>query len=150
VGTLRDLGVRQVKDYGRLDALVRDMGQELFEPPDVKGWRHGRPWISSSRLFVRYNGIADVVRSLAQGDRQGVDVVGVIQRGGCKSAEDIIDYLAKACLVRTLDSDKRKELASFLGDLPSAEDWPARQTELNEKLQDVLILILSLPEAQMG
>jgi hypothetical protein len=150
VGTLRDLGVRQVKDYGRLDAMVRDMGQELFEPPDVKGWRHGRPWISSSRLFVRYNSVAEVVRSLAQGDRHGVDVVGVIQRSGCKRAEDVVDYLAKACLVGTLDSEKRKELVGFLGDLPAVEDWSARRAELNEKVQEVLILILSQPEAQMG
>ncbi|OED43990.1 hypothetical protein AB833_02585 [Chromatiales bacterium (ex Bugula neritina AB1)] len=38
------------------DHLIRDleeMGQDLFDPPDVGGWPEGRDWINSSRLINR-------------------------------------------------------------------------------------------------
>lgn len=41
-----------------LDALASAgdlMGQNLFEPPSVKGWDGGRSWINTSTLFVRQN-----------------------------------------------------------------------------------------------
>jgi hypothetical protein len=31
------------------------MGQDLFQPPNVKGWDGGRSWINTSTLFVRQN-----------------------------------------------------------------------------------------------
>ncbi len=40
---------------------MAEMGQELFQPPNVRGWVGGRTWISTSTLFVRYNAVADVV-----------------------------------------------------------------------------------------
>ena len=34
---------------------MRQMGQLLFEPPNVKGWDGGKAWISTSTLLFRYN-----------------------------------------------------------------------------------------------
>lgn len=34
---------------------LRLMGQDLFYPPNVKGWPGGRTWISTNTLMVRYN-----------------------------------------------------------------------------------------------
>jgi uncharacterized protein (DUF1800 family) len=34
---------------------MRQMGQILFAPPNVKGWDGGRAWISTSTLLFRYN-----------------------------------------------------------------------------------------------
>ncbi|MCP4248200.1 MAG: DUF1800 domain-containing protein [bacterium] len=31
------------------------MGQELFQPPNVKGWDGGATWITTATLFTRYN-----------------------------------------------------------------------------------------------
>ena len=36
-------------------------GQELFNPPNVKGWDGGRSWLNSTTLLERGNWIADVV-----------------------------------------------------------------------------------------
>ncbi len=40
------------------------MGQQLFEPPNVKGWDGGRSWISTSTLFARYNFAGMVTRDI--------------------------------------------------------------------------------------
>jgi len=38
-----------------LPFVAGSLGQELFDPPNVKGWDGGRDWITTSHLFNRYN-----------------------------------------------------------------------------------------------
>lgn len=38
-----------------VDAALKQLGQVLFAPPNVKGWEGGRAWINSSTLLFRYN-----------------------------------------------------------------------------------------------
>jgi hypothetical protein len=150
VGAMRDLGVKRLANAGLLDNAVREMGQELFEPPDVKGWRYGRPWINTNRIFDRYNATANLVRSVPLADgRSGVDVVGLIQAGGCKCSDDVVAYLANACLQRPLSEAKRKELIGYLGALPPADQWSGLRDALNRRLQGLLVLMLSTPEFQI-
>jgi uncharacterized protein (DUF1800 family) len=59
---------------------MRQMGQILFAPPNVKGWDGGKGWISTSTLLFRYNfanylinGDAILPPNLQQ-RRQGADV----------------------------------------------------------------------------
>jgi uncharacterized protein (DUF1800 family) len=44
--------------------LLRGMGQDIFAPPNVKGWDGGMAWITTNNLLTRYNQSA----LLAQGD----------------------------------------------------------------------------------
>jgi hypothetical protein len=34
---------------------MEDMGQQLFEPPNVSGWRPNKYWLTTSRLWSRAN-----------------------------------------------------------------------------------------------
>ncbi|HWE02511.1 MAG TPA: DUF1800 domain-containing protein [Tepidisphaeraceae bacterium] len=34
---------------------MNQLGQQLFEPPNVKGWPGGEHWMTSSAVFLRYN-----------------------------------------------------------------------------------------------
>ena len=45
---------KPVKDYGKAVIALRDMGQDLFNPPDVGGWPVGDEWINSVRLAKRH------------------------------------------------------------------------------------------------
>ena len=150
VGMLRDFGVKDV-DTRAVHAAIRDMGQELLEPPDVKGWREGRAWINAHRLFTRYNTMANLVRSIAHGDnRKGIDVVAVIEGQDCESVADVVDCLAKACLVLRPNDTKRKELIAHLGELPARSEWEKQRNEINGKLLAFLVLIVSTPEYQFS
>ncbi|WP_227010601.1 DUF1800 domain-containing protein [Pelagibius marinus] len=59
VGSLRlfDLPVREDRD---LAWMVRRLGQDLFDPPDVKGWPGGTHWITGATLLDRQALIARV------------------------------------------------------------------------------------------
>ncbi len=171
VGLLRDLGAKPLAEhlpigkplpksdgrnivieqplstYAALDQVLQDMGMQLLEPPDVKGWRYGRPWISSQRLFVRYNAVASLIDAVG---KEGVDAVSLIQAGGCKTGTEAVDYLAKACLSQPLDADKRKELIAHLGKLRPCGEWADHRPEVNEKLRSMLMLMLCVPEHQIS
>jgi uncharacterized protein (DUF1800 family) len=43
------------------EALTRNLGQDLFAPPNVKGWDGGLSWITTNTLLARYNGAATLV-----------------------------------------------------------------------------------------
>jgi len=54
VGSVRALQIDTVNPRGLFNAC-REMGQVLFQPPNVKGWDSGQRWITSNTLFARYN-----------------------------------------------------------------------------------------------
>ena len=52
VGAHRELGL-PVVDLGALPVHGRRLGQDLFEPPNVKGWTGGTAWITPASLVAR-------------------------------------------------------------------------------------------------
>lgn len=150
VGMLRDVGIKQAANYGEIDGMIQNMGQQLFEPPDVKGWREGRSWISANRLFLRYNATANLMQSVAQpGGRRGADLVDVLASAECKTAADVVNCLAKTCFAKPLNEQQRQKLADFLGELPPQPEWANQRDNINGRLRAVLVLMLSTPEYQL-
>lgn len=54
LGLLRELQI-PFEEYAALRVANQQMGQNLFNPPDVKGWRGGNEWITNMRLIRRYD-----------------------------------------------------------------------------------------------
>jgi uncharacterized protein (DUF1800 family) len=150
IGTLRDLGVKKLANYGALEGALREMGQDVFEPPDVKGWRYGRGWISTARLYTRYNAVADLVRAAHQPQRSGIDLVSYLQAGGPQAAAHPAAYLAKACYVSAPSPERLKAFADLERDLPPPDQWQSQKEAVNEKLHELLIALLSTPEYQFN
>ena len=46
---------------------MREMGQQLFVPPNVAGWPGGSAWINTNTLFARYNIAGMITRSADPG-----------------------------------------------------------------------------------
>ena len=70
-----------------------NLGQDLFQPPTVKGWEGGRLWINATSMLQRANFAADLVSS----DRYG----------RIAKPQASIDY-AELLLGRKLDSLPRE------------------------------------------
>lgn len=60
VGTARTLGTG-VGDLRAAERAVAGMGQEIMQPPNVKGWDGGEKWINTATLFSRYNVVGGLV-----------------------------------------------------------------------------------------
>ena len=52
VGSFNTLGM-EPPDTAALAGLLRQLGQDLFAPPNVRGWPGGEAWINSSTLLAR-------------------------------------------------------------------------------------------------
>ena len=55
VSTYRKLGFKKVPSQPGFHAVTSGLGQEIFAPPNVKGWDGGQSWINPSTLFERQN-----------------------------------------------------------------------------------------------
>ena len=47
-------------------AITSSLGQDLFAPPNVKGWDGGTSWITTNTLLARYNDAATLVQGTVQ------------------------------------------------------------------------------------
>lgn len=68
VGAMRSLKISNVAP-NQLADLSRRLGQDLFEPPNVRGWPGGVAWINSDTLLQR----RDAVSRLARGQQMKFD-----------------------------------------------------------------------------
>ncbi|MGE0479306.1 MAG: DUF1800 family protein [Phycisphaerae bacterium] len=68
VGTARQLGL-PIADLFSAERAMAGMGQELMQPPNVKGWDGGAKWINTATLHARYNYVGRLIHG--QGDGAG-------------------------------------------------------------------------------
>jgi uncharacterized protein (DUF1800 family) len=96
-GMLRVLDVP--RDDVRILALVvacDRQGQELFAPPNVKGWDGGRTWINSTTVLERSNWTSDVVWGNTDLGMKPLDVAAWAKRNGIapdKTVDALIDLV---------------------------------------------------------
>lgn len=145
--------VQPIRQFGtpprRLSALVGAcdlMGQDLFQPPNVKGWDGGRAWINTATLFVRQN----VSVYLLTGRRPDIydwevddrpfDPLPLVE--GASTPEAMADRLLSVALASPPHPGRRKALAEFL-ESQSGIDPGARVVA-------GLALVTALPEYQLA
>ncbi len=120
---------------GQTQALLSNLGQNLFDPPNVKGWDGGRAWISSSTLLVRYNAAGLLVRG-AGGTRPDIDKL--VPPG--QPAEQTADSLAWRLFQSPMPPSLRERTLAFLSE--NGTSSPARR--------DLLHLLMATPEYQLS
>lgn len=70
VGTVRLFRI-PIGDTRLLVRLGRYLGQDLFDPPNVKGWPGGNAWITTSTLIARQQFLERLVRGREMSERAG-------------------------------------------------------------------------------
>jgi uncharacterized protein (DUF1800 family) len=147
VGVCRALGARITA--GDLRQYLVDMGQELFAPPNVKGWDGEKKWINAAAWAARLafaQHIAELPQENALGER--FDVTPLVP-ADMSEPPKIVDALAEFLLEGTLPAGKQKELAEFLpmtdeGD--KSEQFGQDADFRQQQVKALVGVILSLPE----
>jgi uncharacterized protein (DUF1800 family) len=137
--------------------LLRVLGQELFAPPNVKGWDGGLSWITTNNLLARYNYAAFLVLGENPADarmperrmrnfarrppqRAGVSAGRLVPEGEREDAGALVRSLEMRLLGTRLPETKESVFLEYL--------------KANEPLDDLDILhltrlIMSTPEYQL-
>jgi uncharacterized protein (DUF1800 family) len=144
-------------------AVLRTLGQDLFAPPNVKGWDGGLAWITTNNLLSRYNEAAALVQgdlSIVAGmaDTKNPQRAKQIQnrlrnyRAGGVKVEKILteqERTDKTALVAALENrllqDKLKSKQE-----QSLREFLDSRKQLNEAdVRDAIRLMMSTPEYQL-
>ena len=136
LGAYRALGNRP-----NLQATIRllaNLGQDVFEPPTVKGWEGGRLWIHSATMLQR----ANFAPALTSGTNLGtiVDPESVLASGGRKTSGDVVSYYTDLLLSGDVDQASREQLIDYLR---------KAEGESGSRSRGLIQLIMSMPEYQL-
>jgi hypothetical protein len=147
-------------------AITRSLGQDLFAPPNVKGWDGGISWITTNTLLERYNNAATLVQGTTQqlsasdfarkpggagGVVQekaaqrihigGVDVEKILTPDERTDKNKLVAALEHRLLQSTFSSQQDQALRDFLDSHPALEDAAIR---------NAIRLVMSTPEYQVA
>ncbi|HET7625917.1 MAG TPA: DUF1800 domain-containing protein [Verrucomicrobiae bacterium] len=145
--------------------LLRSLGQDLFAPPNVKGWDGGLAWINTNTLLARYNEAA----TLVQGDLSiaakmvsapgknpnrakkierrmrnfragGVNVEKIFTPEERANTDSLVAALEKRLLQAKLKEKQETVLREFLAD---------KENFSESEIRDAIRLVMSTPEYQL-
>ena len=133
VGSLRSLAAN-VK-WPSVSRLLANLGQDVFEPPSVKGWEGGRLWINSSTILLRTNFATD----LASGEQIATLLKSIVAMADGGS-EAVAAQIERLLLGGVTDPALHSEIVAH-----------HQHAEGNavQKLRSSLQLVMSLPEYQL-
>lgn len=144
VGTCRMLEM-PLPEPGVSLGMLRQLGQILFAPPNVKGWDGGRAWISSATLLLRYNFAGFLVSGKSMGlpgipGRPEAVPLSIEQIAGEPApAGEIVDRFAWRLFQSPPNALVRDRFVEFLSSRsPAPATW-----------RDCLHLLMSTPEFQL-
>jgi uncharacterized protein (DUF1800 family) len=137
--------VRAMKDIGWVGFTVNDaltplanMGQVLYEPPDVSGWDAGATWFSTGAMLARMN----FASSLAANQKFNLARAA---KSVSSTPDAMLSYFLEALATPALDSSVRAELSSYLR---ATGAWTGSDAQLLSKSAGLVHLIAGLPEYQ--
>jgi len=145
IGSLKALGTQNVGPD--VTQILRRMGQDLLNPPDVSGWKMGLAWINATTLFERFNFANRLVSARDAQKPYFTDVAGQVQAHGLSGPGDLIDYYLALLVDRDASPAARDSLTSYLND---AGALSLDQAGIDRKVRGLVHLTMSLPTFQLA
>jgi uncharacterized protein (DUF1800 family) len=140
-----EFAVRAIKEVGwrglSVDSAMtplQNMGQQLYEPPDVNGWETGPGWFSTASMLSRMN----YSSTLAANQRFNLARDASSYR---QSPEQVMQYLVARFQTPGFSGDG---YAAFLDYLRAGAAWSGSDAQLNTKVPGLTRLIVGSGEYQ--
>jgi uncharacterized protein (DUF1800 family) len=131
--------VRAIKETGwtgySVDSALNpmlNMGQALFEPPDVAGWDLGQGWFSTGAMLNRMNYAASLTTNQRVNLRDEA-------RPFAQTPQGVMSFVMERLSPATLEPQSFDELLAYLR---AGTNWTASDNELRAKVAGVMHLVL--------
>jgi uncharacterized protein (DUF1800 family) len=128
----------------------RNMGQDLFAPPDVSGWDLNLAWVNTASMLERFN-FANSFLTNRNTTNPGVFVTADVLNSITKpsSKKTVKRFLSQ---LGPLSTDALKTLRSYLetGDNGQPIDFVKDDATVNKKVRGLVHQIMCLPEFQLN
>jgi uncharacterized protein (DUF1800 family) len=135
VGMIRTL--EMTVNVNQLTDGIREIGQGLLYPPNVKGWDGGRSWVNSSTLLGRTN-LVYLVLSDEKTRFAGGSLQQFLASQGVDDLEQAVNWFVDHLLAVDLEPSRRAQLAA------------AAEADSDESYLQLLHALSTLPEFQIS
>ena len=130
-----------------LPNAMRQMGQDLLEPPSVKGWDGNEAWINSTTLLARIS-FANVLSQARQSfDGQFVRATDFVQQKNLDAGR-YVDFLAETLGPLPLTSQTRQALVNYINDANGGVTATSQASAPDEPAAGMVHLAQFAPDAQ--
>ena len=135
-----------------LAASLEQLGQNVFNPPSVKGWDGGTAWLNGQTLLYRQN--LALALSSTEDVRFGtrIDPATLARKHGKKSDAQLVDFFLRLFLQGDVPAESREHLLEYLQKAAKQKApvyWTA-QDAADQRVRAVCHLVLCLPEYQLA
>jgi len=135
-----------------LAATLPALGQNLFNPPSVKGWDGGATWLNGQTLLFRQNLALALTSTLDDRFGRRNDPAALLRKHRKEADADVVDFLLALLLQRDVPADARARLVHHLQQARQQKVpvfWTADDAA-DHRVRGVCHLILALPEFQLN
>src|SRR4051794_11510549 len=128
-----------------LPAALRRMGQDLLNPPSVKGWDGGRAWINAMTVLERANYANRLATARADRGESYLDPAVLARAHGAPEA--LVDHFAERFLDGDLPASSRAALLDYARD---GADLAADANAADRKIRGLVHLLMASPLYQLN
>jgi uncharacterized protein (DUF1800 family) len=137
--------IRAIKDVGWRGLSLNDarlaignMGQILFDPPDVNGWEMGQSWFSTGAMLSRMN-FASLLAANQKFElaRAAAD--------HASTPQELLTWVLESLKTAPLSPDVTADLLDYLR---ATGPWTGSQTQIQNKVAGTVHLVAGTPEYQ--
>jgi uncharacterized protein (DUF1800 family) len=118
---------------------LSNMGQQLFEPPDIAGWERGRAWFTTAAMLARMNFAATVT------SRQRNDIAAAATGNG-PTPDALLSFFLDRLSPAPFEPPVYGALLDYLR---SGINWTGSASQLRVKAPGLIHLILGSSEYQL-
>jgi uncharacterized protein (DUF1800 family) len=136
--TLKEVGAAGFTLNSALSPLS-NMGQQLFEPPDVAGWERGAAWFTTAAMLARMNFAATVT------SRQRNDIAAAAAGNG-PTPDALLSFYLDRLSPAPFEPQAYSSLLEYLR---SGVTWNGNATQLRVKAPGLVHLIVGSSEYQL-
>src|SRR5688572_18216715 len=136
--TLKEVGASNFPLNAALSPLS-NMGQQLFEPPDVAGWERGPAWFTTAAMLARMN-FASMVTSRQRND------IAAAATGNGPTPEALLSFYLDRLSPAPFEGDAYAILLDYLR---RGAVWTGSATQLRTKAPGLIHLIVGSSEYQL-
>jgi hypothetical protein len=160
LGIVRRLGAKA--RISSIAGYISTLGQSLFAPPSVEGWKRGEAWLSARRCLLRIDAAMDLSADRGAEGEARWDVIAYCRQHELKEAEQIVEHFVDLFVDGEISAATRSRLLHYMnhvdlrGKPKKGEKGPDRKDSfkadyrhVDGKVRGLVQLILSLPEAQV-
>ncbi len=150
IGTLKTFQIFKVD--AEVPRLMAAMGQNLFNPPSVKGWDGGQSWIASDTMMERFNFAARIISQKFDYLEKYSSPAQIAAEQGLTTVDETVDYFLSLLVDGDAPTSARARLIEYLStdmDGKKLDHLPDGKV-LDARLRGLIHLIMTLPTYQLN